>query len=456
MKKYLALVLGVLFTLGFAVSAFAITAEIPAETQAVVAKGTTQISLGGELRFRGWYADNITGIRRAVSNPVDGPSQGWYDGRIRLSLKADVSKNTTGFVQLESGTASSDVYTWGTLNTKPTTGPTTVLEAWILHTGSGLLGIPAGIKVGHMPLALGEKQFLDHTKFGDDAIVLFANPTKELHIGLLTAKFVEGSGNASISGPATSIDGTADVTGYVALATYKVNKDNTIGANYTRINDTGATVTTAGQKYNFQNVGLHANGKLGDVKYAVEYDTQFGNQTDTVKFKGYGIFANLGYDIKPVTVRAGYAMGSGDAGNNDASKNKDFQVTAGNDVHYTFIYEFTTRDASSNRDIAQATRANGISNTTYYRLGLDADLTKDLKASVDYFMLKATEAAAGSSKDIGTEYNAKLTYKIDKNLTYSITAGILDPGKWWVDTVGVTTTNNKTITQMMHALTLSF
>ncbi|MFZ3121923.1 MAG: alginate export family protein [Thermodesulfovibrionales bacterium] len=448
MKKYLALVLGVIFTLGFAVSAFAITAEIPAETQAVVAKDTSQITLGGELRFRGWYTDNTSGTRRAVSNPADGPSQGWYDGRIRLSLKADVSKNTTGFVQLESApneNFASDVTVWGTLNTKPSTD-LTILEAWILHTGSGLLGIPAGVKVGHMPLALGEKQFLDHTKFGDDAIVLFANPTKELHIGLLTAKFAEGS---------TGTASTADITGYVALATYKVNKDNTVGVNYTLINDSGATVTTAGNKYNFQNLGLHANGKIADVKYAVEYDTQFGNQTDTVKFKGYGIFANLGYDIKPVTVRAGYARGSGDAGNNDATKNKDFQVTAGNDVHYTFIYEFTTRDASSNRDIAQVTRSNGISNTTYYRLGLDADLTKDLKASVDYFMLKATEAAAGS-KDIGTEYNAKLTYKIDKNLTYSITAGILDPGKWWEDTVGVTSANNKAITQMMHALTLSF
>ncbi|MDP2276981.1 MAG: hypothetical protein Q8K51_02040, partial [Nitrospirota bacterium] len=98
MKKYLALVLGVIFTLGFAASAFAIHAEIPAETQAVVAKGTTQITLGGELRFRGWYLENATGIRRAVSNPTDGVSQGWYDGRVRLRLQADVSKNTMGVV----------------------------------------------------------------------------------------------------------------------------------------------------------------------------------------------------------------------------------------------------------------------------------------------------------------------------------------------------------------------
>ncbi len=60
MKKYLALILGVLFVLSFAASAFAIHAEIPSETQAVVAKGSTQITLGGEIRTRGWWQDNIT------------------------------------------------------------------------------------------------------------------------------------------------------------------------------------------------------------------------------------------------------------------------------------------------------------------------------------------------------------------------------------------------------------
>ncbi|MDP3014647.1 MAG: alginate export family protein, partial [Candidatus Subteraquimicrobiales bacterium] len=418
---------------------------------------TTQITLGGELRFRGWYLDDYSeGRRTGAGTPLDSPSQGWYDGRVRLRLQADVSKNTMGVVHLETadgGSRTSDGYTWGSLNQKAgATGTTlTVLEAWILHKGSGLLGIPAGLKVGHMPLALGEKQFLDHTKFGDDAIVLFADPTKELHIGLLTAKLVENS--AATAGTMT------DTNAYVALATYKVNKDNTVGVNYTTITS-GVTLTTTGQKFNFQNLGLHANGKIADVKYAVEYDTQFGNQTDAKKFKGYGIFANLGYDIKPATLRLGYAQGSGDAGNTDTTKNKDFQVTAGNDVHYTFIYEFTTRDASSSRGLGQAAaRSNGIANTTYYRLGLDAELVKDLKASVDYFILRATKVATGSKK-IGTEVDVKLAYKIDRNLTYSVTAGILDGGAWWENTAatapGISAVNNKKITQMMHALTLSF
>ena len=59
MKKYLALVLGVLFVLSFAASAFAIHAEIPSETQAVVSAQDIQIKLSGEIRVRGYYLGNL-------------------------------------------------------------------------------------------------------------------------------------------------------------------------------------------------------------------------------------------------------------------------------------------------------------------------------------------------------------------------------------------------------------
>lgn len=451
MKKSLAIIASLALVLGFAASAFAVPADIPSDTQAVVAKGTTQITLGGELRMRGWYLDNYGGDRRSTKDgvntlsPHDASSQSWYDTRVRLSIQADVSKNTTGFVMLENDNGdsyTSDSYIAGGINTKPTSR-IDILQAWIQHKGSGLLGIPAGIKVGHMPLALGEKQFLDHTKFGDDAIVFFMDPTKELHIGLLTAKLSEGT---------TTLTNANDIDAYAALATYKLDKDNTIGINYTLINNGSANL---GDKRRLHNIGIHANGKVSGLSYAAEFDTQSGNQSNTVKYKGYGIFLNLGYKVDPVNIRVGYAYGSGDNDTTD-NKHKEFQVTSGNDVHYTFIYEYTTRGAARNQDFANTGgRSSGIANTTYYRLGLDANLMKDLTASVDYFILRANKVTTGSKK-IGSEIDLRLAYKIDRNLTYSITAGYLDTGKWWEDTDGVTAANNKNITQVMHALTLSF
>ncbi|KAF0144440.1 MAG: hypothetical protein FD156_1867 [Nitrospirae bacterium] len=459
MKKYLVLVLGMLFILGFTASAFAIHSEIPSETQAIVAKGTTQVTMGGELRVRGWYLKNASGIRRAQSVPSDSNTQTWYDQRVRLSLAIETSKNTSGFIHLESNSGSSqisDTYTWGSLNQKASgTGYSDLdfLEAWILYKGTGL-GIPAGLKIGHMPLALGEKQFLDHTKFGDDAIVFFMDPTKQLHVGLLTTKFVEGSTAAQTSGTSN------DINGYVALATYKVGT-NTFGVNYTYVDDqTGAVLA------NLQNIGLHASGKAGIISYKAEFDKQFGDAPDGAdaggfpdRFKGYGYVLGLGVTPAPVvTIRGEYAFGSGDNVTNDGD-NEAFQTTLGNDIHYTQIFEYTTTTPGG-------ARSTGLNGVTYYRAGVDINPTKDLSASLDYFVLRATEPLgngtvterAPNSKRIGTETDLKISYKLDKNLTYFIMAGYLDTGGWWTTNTatGTTVANDKPITQAVHGLTLSF
>ncbi|MBI5203549.1 MAG: alginate export family protein [Nitrospirae bacterium] len=465
MKKYLVLVLGMLFILGFTASAFAIHSEIPSETQAIVAKGTTQVTMGGELRVRGWYLKNASGIRRAQSSPSDSNTQTWYDQRVRLSLAIETSKNTSGFIHLESNTGSSttsDTYTWGSLNSKASgTGYSDLnfLEAWILYKGSGL-GFPAGLKIGHMPLALGEKQFLDHTKFGDDAIVFFMDPSKQLHVGLLTTRFVDGSAALRTSGTSN------DINGYVALATYKVGT-NTFGVNYTYVDDqTGAVLA------NLQNIGLHANGKAGIVSYKAEFDKQFGDAPDSAdthgypdRFKGYGYVLGLGITPAPVvTIRGEYAFGSGDNVTDDGD-NEAFQTTLGNDIHYTQIFEYTTTTPGG-------ARSTGLNGVTYYRAGIDINPTKDLSASLDYFVLRATEPLgagtvterAPNSKRIGTETDLKISYKLDKNLTYFIMAGYLDTGGWWATNGQLTTTtdgfpavaNDKPITQAVHGLTLSF
>lgn len=475
MKKYLVLVLGMLFVLGFTASAFAIHSEIPSETQAMVAKGETQVTMGGELRVRGWYLKNASGDRRALSNPSDSNSQAWYDQRVRLSLNIETSKNTSGFIMLESNTGSStqsDTYTWGSLNQTPSGSgysDLTFLEAWILYKGTGL-GMPAGIKIGHMPLALSEKQFLDHTKFGDDAIVVFADPTKQLHVGVLTTKFSE----ASVASQASGVQN--DINGYVALAVYKINANNSVGINYTYVDDqTGATLA------NLQNIGLHANGKAGIVSYKAEFDKQFGDAPDgngdgfPDRWKGYGFMAGVGVTPVPVvTIRGEYAFGSGDNVGKTDSDNEAFATTLGNDIHYTQIFEYTTADPGTGVS-SSAGRSHGISNVTYYRAGIDVNPTKDLSASFDYFILRANKTygagtttigeRAPNSHNIGTEYDVKVSYKLDKNLTYFVMGGYLDTGGWWSTNGQLAAntykgmpavSNDKPITQVMHGLTLSF
>lgn len=459
MKRFLAVLASLMLVLGFAVSAFAIHAEIPSETQAVVAKGQTQITLGGEIRFRGWWTNNVTKWTYEktdyflpfdsadLSEGDDNSSDAWYDARVRLSIQADVTKNTTGFVQLETGSSNTDVYTWGNMNAKPS-GPTTILQAWIQHKGSGLLGIPASIKVGHMPIALGHKIFLDHTKFGDDAIALSIEPTKDLLIDLVTAKWKEGD---------TTIAGD-DADAYHLIASYAIDKDNKIGFDWTWKHSTNTAKGNEG--VNFHNVGLNAKGKISGLSYAAEVDFQFGKVNkgtlEEQKFRGYGIFVDLGYKLDPVNIRAGFAYGSGDS-NLDDDKIKEFQTTMGRDIHYAFLYEYTFTTSAMNQIVDPRTRNTSIANTTYYRLGLDYSPVKDLSTSLDGFIIRASKTPSGISKNVGWEVDLKAAYKIDRNLTYSIIAGVFKPGKFYedayLDNLGV---DKKTATQVMHALTLSF
>ncbi|OGW24029.1 MAG: hypothetical protein A2X59_09890 [Nitrospirae bacterium GWC2_42_7] len=545
MKKILLIVLASIMVLGFAASAFAIHAEIPSETQAVVAKGGTQITLGGELRVRGWYTDNVGtaaisdvttttrwndvdndgtidpdeagtavtststfalptmylpsnqsvvskdtytsridtndlsehGITLVRSNVrTESNSDAWYDARVRLTLNAQVTPNTTGYVALESnsGTTVSDTYTWGTLNNKQS--DLTILEAWILHTGSGLLGIPAGIKVGHMPLSLGEKQFLDLTKFGTDAIVVFADPIKGMHVGLLTAKTVEGSTNLN-----------DDIDAYVALMTYKINDKNTIGANYTLIkgdnlvalvsNPALGITSLDGYSLKLHNFQAHAKGQVGPVSYRGEVDYQLGRVEgagSVTDVEALAVFAELGVKVDPVSIFARYGYGSGDKGTE--SKIEEFQTVLGRDIHSSFIYEYIVDGAASSQLIPSGSttsfRSRGLANTSMFNLGASVAPTKDLTVTLDGYYLRANAAYKGqknvlsswsgtannTSHSLGYEVDLKLSYKIDKNLTYGVIAGVFKPGSYYRETydMGEMGIKATTVKAAMHSLTLSF
>ncbi len=478
MKKIFAILLAALFVLSFAASAFAIHAEIPSETQAVVGAGTTQITLGGELRIRGWYEDNIDNAGNTLLDaglplligptPTKTNSQAWYDERVRLSLDAKVTPNVEGMVQLETDGGvfkggsfrNQDSYTWGNFDSKPTT--LSILQAWVMYSGSGLLGIPAGVKIGHMPLALGQGVFFDHTKYGDDAIVLFANPMKQLETDLLTIKFSEGPGGI--------YKNTNDLDGYVGIATYKIDDKNTIGLNYTYLNQSSTptpndpSIFTGFNKLSLQNLELAGNGNISGLGYKYSVDVQFGNVfTDAAgqdhKAKGWAAMAGLNYQLDPVNLRAMFAYGSGNKSNtNDIN---EFITFLGDDQHYTLVYDYQVMTAGviTGGTLTGGTDT-GISNTTYYNLGLDVNPMKDLKASVDGYILRASKTDAfGSdvSKDIGWEVDAKIAYNIAKNLTYEVNAGYMHAGSFYKDllnTPGNDIVKNPVV--LMHSLTLSF
>jgi len=469
-KKTFAVIAAVLFVLSFAASAFAIHAEIPAETQSVVGKGDVQITLGGEIRTRNWWTSNRASVSTEtyqqgvflgngpIVTGVDYKDAAWYDQRVRLSVDVQVAPNVKGFVMLETGTAATegqggyltsnaDKYKWGNFNSKPNTSMG-ILEAYILYTGSGLFGFNSGLKIGHMPLALGEGIFFNHTQLGDDAIVFFMDPTKQLHIGLLAVKFAGDSGQptaiTALGIPyyqGTIADNTDDLDGYVALAVYKIDDKNTVGINYTYLNlsDLG---------FSQQNLGVHGNGSFGNFGYAAEADFQFGS-VDAINadFKGYAVYLKGTYKIDALTLKAQFGYGSGNKKNDsDINAFIAYQGALQN-VGGAFIYDYLVTTTSG-------LTYTGLQNVTFYNIGLDYAATKDLSLAANGFIFRASKALIdGQSKNGGWEIDGMLKYKIAKNLTYQADIGYFKPGSFYDDLTGADT---KGLTAFRGALTLSF
>ena len=498
MKKYLAVLFGALFILSFAVTAFAVH-DTPSvsEDSAVVAKGAAKITLGGKIVVKGWYFDNIglqsidldaatIGEINTGALPVDTGSQTFYITTAILTVDAKIGDNIQGFMELETSSKESNnsggIY-WGTYDTKGD-AELKFRQLWIQYTGAGLLGAPSGIKIGHMPIVLGEKQFLNNERFGDDAILLWVDPMKEMHIAIGTTKLNEGTDKIG------STNSTDDLDGYMALMTYMLDKDNTIGANYLLAASNGNLPSLADfygipncDTLSFQNAGIHANGKLFGISYAAEADMNFGKAENVMatgndaKFKGWGVFAKLGYMLDPVNIRGSFAMGSGADSLDDLESGEmdieEFQTLQGTDatgatsrpIHYTQIYERSVRTAAAQAVVSTFPggniRSTGIANTTYFNLGVDVNPIKEISVSVDGFMLQATdtglwEDVVGNSvdDDLGWEIDAKINWKIAKNLSYFIEAGIFDPGDFYADAFGDDV--DETVTQLLHGIALTF
>jgi hypothetical protein len=463
-RKLLLVVLASLMVLGLAATAFAIHAEIPAETQAVVTTGSTQITLGGEIRTRGWY---ISGLESGLGQD-EAHDQARWDERVRLNVQAVVAPGVIGYVEIETHSADAgDKYVWGhggTLgvgkNSNGTGGSNSkpgayfdVLQSWILYTGSGLFGFNSGVKVGHMPLKLSYGQFFDNTQYGDDALVLFMDPVKGLHIGALTFKGMENS----------VTDNTDDLDAYVGLLTYKWDDKNTIGANYTYLNDSDLTMK-------MQNLGLHADGAFGAFGYKVAADIQFGSifDHDKAHFKGWAANTALNYDFSsmnvPLNLRGSFVYGSGD---NDATDDdlNEFLPFVGNIQNYSFIYEYqhaTTAGANGgfNSPTPSDGHAAGVANTTYVNVGVDYKATKEIDLSADVYGFWASktgffEDVTGDnvSSNAGWEIDAKFKYKVARNLVYQIDAGYFKPGGFYRDAYDIDTHG---VTALRQTLTLSF
>ncbi|MCG6552960.1 MAG: alginate export family protein [Candidatus Magnetominusculus sp. LBB02] len=489
MKKLAVVVMAMVFALSFALAAYA--ADAPSDT-AVVAKGDTKITLGGEIRFRGEYTsdryDQLNSGTQYTSTTVtttplsttsvttnsghigvpgvvypNNDHQSYFDGRVRINMDAKVSDTVEGYIELESGTGNtSDTWTWGNTGANTTTGAAGsgatgvytssnskagsvfIRQAWIQYAQPMY-----GVKVGHQLLILGNGLFFDHTKFGDDAIVVFVNPLKNFTIAGLDAQFRQGTVPAG-----TLVADTSNA--YVLLAAYKGDKFNVSG-DISAVNDQAYAPGTPVHLWNF---GLRADGQAGPVTLRGDLELQTGNViiptagVSNGRVKGWAGLAGVDWKIGQFKVTGEFAYGSGKAGNDTSSDMPQFVTSLGADQHYTYVYEYRVKSGAG-------AVSTGLSNTTYVKLGAAVDITKQVSAESFLYWLNASKAVAlndagvtvgpdgvahspNYSRNLGWELDAKVTYAFAKNLKYWVEGGYFWTGAAYNYRTGQTTYVNAT------------
>jgi len=454
LKRYGAIILGILFVLGMAASAFAIHAEIPAETQAVVAKGQTLITLGGDIRFRGTFDKNL-------GDQLDGGSddhRAYIDQRVRLRMDIKASEKTSARIHIEHVNTWGDGWRWGDsawdfndnakgvfkVGNYKEADDFSLVEAWINHDFGSF-----SIKAGHMPLALGYKLFFDHTKEGDDAIVIYGS-SNNVHWAGVVAKFSEGHRGIN-----------DDTTAYAVLASYKGDNFNISGDIVYVDSQSGIIASNPalaiGSAIHGWNFGFRGDFNLGGVKVKGDIELQTGTLEESngavctanvdCDFKGYAFMIGAEYGLGNTKLTLEYFYGSGDDNPNDSDL--DMFVTSLSAVQYgPYIYGYKSSDTASG--------GPGISNLQRLSFTASTKVSKDLSLTGAIHWLKAAEDVsingATADDDLGWEIDGKVVYMLDKNLKYWIEGGVLFTG----DAYDYPTQSADDMYSIRHGLLLSF
>lgn len=452
-KTFAAAALSSVLVLGLA--GVAVSAEAPTTT-GVVAKGASKLTMDGSVRERGMYdKDNFT---------KDTPGRTGYDSRVQLGVTAAVSDQATARILLENGAGNGDTEAWGTTaNTNAALANgnlmnggnklvgLNILEAWVNYK-PGVWGV----KAGHMPLALGNKVFFDHSTSGDDALVFYADPSAATHVGALTIKFDEQLNSASFPVVANRPDNSDDLDGYVALVTHKVSDAVKLGANWTylRGGDTAGALGAAGtellQGLSMSNLGLTVDGKVGAISYMADAEIQFGTLAEgtlpagadnTVDQDGWAAKIGADYDLGAGKIGLVFGYGTGnDTTSPGVDNDNDAFVNFLTDTTYdTLIAGF--RAPISGAGWSNATgRNSGLSNLTLYQLKGSTKTVcpltgKDLSilGSVSYMQLSedidnSATAVQNKVDGVGTEIDLIAKWSLTPGLTYSVEAGYLFVG----------------------------
>jgi hypothetical protein len=451
MKKFMLAVLAGLMIVGFASSAMA------------------EITVGGSIEER--YQIGNGGV-----NDDDTTSYNFFDSRILLHVDAKVAEGLEGYIELDSD--SQDSFTnstnrWGLDTNVPASG---ALIHYLNHTDNALSirqawinfmvpGAPVGVKIGHQGLALGHGIWLDTTRYGSDAILVYSKPVDNL---LVAAAYVKGSESFDPQGNNVAASGSnSDADFYAMLANYTWMENNTAGMNFTYVDDKGTVALATGGDIWATNVALVMDGTIAGINYKgevdylhVDVDKLAAGGAKDYKINAYAAMLGANMNIANMaTVGMEAAMGTGnkrtdvnhfmqfantgftiaDQIANPAFSGEDsayFTPYYSGSYNYAFIYNDKmgqgVNGAGGGMGFGDGFGGAGLANTFYVKLSAEVTPMDRLKAGMDVLYLRAHHTMDDAqASTLGWEIDANVSYAIYDNLDLDLNGGYFITGDWY-------------------------
>lgn len=367
MKKYLAIILGMLLILAMA----------------AVASAETKFTMSGDARVRGTWNNDYD-----FNSDVDADKR-WWDYRIRVAIDAVADGGTAVHTRL-SLTDWNQTWT-GAGFAGPMHETLTGLDyAYIdVPLGNGVTATLGKVIVGWgkgfwawdnraYRLLLGKQ-------FGDTKVVVFTQKSLETNV----------TGDKNLD----------DNDAYSILAIHKT-KNLTVGGIYVYAKNNASTPTADGHAFN-----AYFDGKSGAINYFGEFVYTTGKANEKADANGslkkpYGGFVHVDYTMGNATLVGAVAFAQ-----NGYSSDDDFTPT----------YFYGTSQSTGMLNFGGNGDTFAILGAVVYKVSNDLSLMGKL-AHADVNKFSSTQVDVNL-----TELDLGLTYKINKSTTYSINFGYLKP-----------------------------
>jgi hypothetical protein len=378
--------------------------EKESEKIVVLRTGEWEIDVGGQVRLRGDFAWNQNFTNFAFT-PDHKEAQFLERTRLQASIE-NRSLNLEGFVQ-------GQWYgRWGGIDNRSDFD----LYQGYIEWGK-VLNLPVSLKAGRQEFLYGSAFFIGTNDFYNglnwDGFKTSIRPFDQLVVDILGAKMAK----------LNSEDPDIYLTGL--YTTYKIYKEGSLEG-YLFYNKGGFPIShrefvliDSGQK-SFT-LGARLAGKIGGFDYELEPEFQWGKIKNVIGdgkdlVRAFGGHLDLGYTFKlPLEPRifGAYAYGSGDNNPFDG-RYREFHGSLFND---SYIFGDMNVIADLSGVTVSDVHASGLQ---IWIGGLEVKPLPKFGVTVRVHRFLANRVPSGLSKDIGTEIDSEISYKLTKWLSFLV------------------------------------